>query len=255
MEFLRFGSSIPGSYWGCCCGDIVQNFKVDPDSPASIELVDGDGGHPISDKFLGMTWKEIFLSRLRIGTFGSEDMPNHFFIAVLTQWQIESSLGMKWLKILRETGFEFIRTVNNSVYSGESLGEPTGDGRNTNDNHVFALFRNIGKEGIRDPYIPPKEWRDLPRVKPELHDCLSGGFYGEKFCLEQHSADTKIWNDIGPARFTTESELDSKGVPVWYAGKRSSNPQRLRPAKKATTAPVVNPFSKSLGNPFLVKAD
>src|SRR3546814_3229716 len=118
MEFLRFGSSIPGSYWGCCAVDIIQDFKQPPDGKASIQVVDGDGGNPLRGKFFGPTWKDIFLQRLRIGTFADRNMPNHGFLAILTDWQIKSKPGSDWLKILKEQGFEFIRTVDNSVYSG-----------------------------------------------------------------------------------------------------------------------------------------
>ena len=80
VEFLRFGSSIPGAYWGCCAMDIIQCFSTDPEAPASIELVSGDGGNPFMKNgktmFLGKTNKDVFLQRLRIGTFSTENMPN-----------------------------------------------------------------------------------------------------------------------------------------------------------------------------------
>ena len=50
MEFLRFGSSIPGGYWGCCACCIIQNFKFDPKAKASIQLVSGDSG-TLSQRF------------------------------------------------------------------------------------------------------------------------------------------------------------------------------------------------------------
>ena len=141
MECLRFGSTIPGGYWGCCAADILQNFKVDPDAKASIELVNGDGGESMQ-KFLGMTYKEIFLSRLRIGTFSTRDMPNHAFFVMLSATQLQpGSYGHKWLAILKENGFEFVRTVNNSVWNI--------------DNYVFALFRNTGPNAVKDQFTPP----------------------------------------------------------------------------------------------------
>src|SRR3546814_7262228 len=70
MEFLRFGSSIPGGYCGCCAFDIAQCFKQNPDDKASISVVNGDGGFPMMDGkgvlFLGPTWHDIFKQRLRI---------------------------------------------------------------------------------------------------------------------------------------------------------------------------------------------
>jgi hypothetical protein len=177
MECLRFGSSIPGGYWGCCAVDIMQNFKVDPDAPASIQITSGDGGGAcLKDgqlAFAGPTYRDIFNARLRIGTFGKADMPNHAFIAVLTAWQLNEVHGKKWLAILKEAGFEFVRTVSNSVYGGQSLlsGEPT----DHSPNHIFMLVRNIGSGAIKDPFTPPKEWTDLPVCR--------AGTLGNPYCF------------------------------------------------------------------------
>src|SRR3546814_8591595 len=69
MEFLRFGSSIPGGYWGCCAFDIAQCFKQNPDDKASISVVNGDGGFPMMDGkgvlFLGPTRSEEHTSELQ----------------------------------------------------------------------------------------------------------------------------------------------------------------------------------------------
>jgi hypothetical protein len=248
MECLRFGSSIPGSYWGCCAVDIYQNFKVDPDDKASIQLANGDAGVPIQNSagqtlFSGPTWRDIFWQRLRIGTFSDRDMPNHAFLAILTEWQINSGVGKKWLSILREAGFEFIRTQNNSVYSGQSLGEPVAESNN-NDNHIFGLFRNIGANALRDPFTPPKEWTDLEKVKTEQWDFPGGEeehFDFEWLAKLQHKEDTVIWNKIGPAKFLTEAEVVAAGAPVILAGLRSANPQEAkatRDARKAAEKPV-----------------
>lgn len=233
MEFLRFGSSLPGSYWGCCACDIIQNFKVDPDDKACIQLVDGDGGNNLG-KFAGPTWRDIFNQRIRFGTFGTADMPNHAFIAILTEWQIQGDIGKKWLGILRETGFEFIRTVNNSVYSGPNLGSPTATA-NSNDNHIFALIRNIGVNALKDPFTPPKAWTDLPEIKTPYV-----GWEGdsETLTLAQHQQDTAIWECLGPAKLLTEAEAE-KAAPgaLWYAGVRNKYPQQLKSARlKATGA-------------------
>jgi hypothetical protein len=151
---------------------IIQNFKIDPDEKSSIQLVDGDGGYPCSNAngfmFAGPTWRDIFWQRLRYGTFGTNDMPNHGFLAILTQSQISGGVGKKWLAILKEAGFEFLRTVDNSVYSGPSTITAPGKGTTSaHPNYVFGLFRNVGHGAIADPYTPPKEWLDLPKVVPE----------------------------------------------------------------------------------------
>jgi hypothetical protein len=216
MEFLRFGSSIPGAYWGCCACDIIQNFKVDPDAKSSIEIVSGDGGGT-TGKFAGMTWKEIFLQRIRYGTFGTNDMPNHAFIAILTEWQINSDLGKKWLKILKENGFEFVRTVNNSVYSGPSLGSPTAKANN-NDNHIFMLVRNIGSNALKDQFTPPKAWTDLPLVKPEVWQYYT--IPGDELTKAQHEADKVCFGKLPAKVFYTAEQLEKVGVPVYMSGIR-----------------------------------
>lgn len=213
MEFLRLGSSIPGSYWGCCAIDVIQDFKQDPDDKASIQVVSGDGGGALTKRgkhiYLGPTYKDIFLQRLRIGTFSSTDLPNHSFIAVLTDQQIRYGPGKKWLAILKETGFEFIRAVDNSVYSGSSLHYEKKPFP-SHVNYVFALFRNIGKGKVQDPLQPPAAWTDLPSPKSDL----------------------EIWKEIGPVHFLTREELLEKGVPITLAGKRSVFPQQTEEARK-----------------------
>lgn len=236
LEFLRFGSSIPGSYWGCCACDIIQNFKVYPDTKASIEIVGGDGGQAVGDMFAGPTYKDIFLQRIRFGTFGSTDMPNHAFIAILTEWQIASDLGKKWLAILKEAGFEFIRTVNNSVYSGASMGEPKTAVSN-NDNHIFMLIRNIGSNALKDQFTPPKAWSALPdNGKVQLIDVLvkaMGGTAGVDLTKANHAADRKIWDKIGKAKLLTRKQVEKAGVPVMLAGKRSEFPQEKAESRDA----------------------
>lgn len=235
MEFLRFGSYIPGDYWGCCAVDIIQNFKQDPDEKASIQIVSGDSGDSLMKDgelvFAGPTWRDIFWQRLRVGTFNQSEKPNHTFLAVLTDSQIQSGHGKKWLAILREAGFEFIRTVDNSVYTGANLAA-LGAGV-SHKNHIFGLFRNIGSGNIEDPFTPPKEWTELPSVKTEPP------FLVDPVCLaqKQHEEDTAIWN-AHPAPLVKESDIVKAGAPVIMAGllteddKRKKQPTR-RPEPKA----------------------
>lgn len=248
MEFLRFGSSIPGSYWGCCAFCIIQNFKFDPSAKASIQLVNGDGGyvmrnHKNEDLFAGPTYEDIFWQRLRYGTFGIDDMPNHGFLAVLTQGQLSGGYGKKWLAILKKAGFEFIRTVDNSVYSGQATFEsPEYDedededednegeavlGQSRNKNYLFGLFRNVGQRYVEDPFTPPPEWTNLPSVVPELWERLSNGdmtVYAE----EQRKAQLPLYEALPKNAHLTEKELEKQGVPVILAGMRSENPQELK---------------------------
>lgn len=235
MEFLRFGSSIPGSYWGCCACCIIQNFKVDPDDKASIQLVSGDGGGPILKGremlFAGPTWRDIFWQRIRSGTFDSRDMPNHAFFAILTDWQINSSPGNRWLAILKEAGFEFVRSVSNSVYTGQTLGKPKGKGESLN--YIFALYRNIGKGAPADPFTPPKAWQDLPTVTPEAWQFVQDP---KGFAQAQSDAQRVVWDKIGPPKFLTESEVVAAGAPLTMAGLRSEYPQEPKSKRDAKMA-------------------
>lgn len=259
MEFLRFGSSIPGSYWGCCAVDIIQNFKFDPDTKASIQLVDGDGGAPVGNNaYAGPTYRDIFHQRIRFGTFDTRDMPNHGFIAILTESQVNGGHGAKWLAILKEAGFEFIRTVSNSVYGGQSVLPSLPDTGGSYQNHIFGLFRNIGSGAVADPCTPPKAWTDLPSVKIEAWQYISDSGNEQarsngahELSAKQFAQDKAIWEKIGPPKLLTEKEVVAAGAPVVLAGLRSEFPQQPKEdreqAKKwkekaEAPKPTVNPF-------------
>lgn len=261
MEFLRFGSSIPGSYWGCCAMCIIQNFKFDPDEKASIEIVSGDGGEPIGDTFAGLTYRQIFETRLRIGTFSTQEMPNHGFLAILADWQIHSGHGKEWLKILHANGFEFLRTVDNSVYSGANLlgdgpdencddEDWEDEGDSNNKNHLFGLFRNIGHGAVEDPFTPPAVWTELDGGVPQVVDYLSPAdrasltFAQRKFHLE-------AWNKLGPPKFYTKQQVLDAGVTVTLAGKRSKFPQQTEKTREAALKQQ-NGSSKTKAAPFTV---
>lgn len=243
MEFLRFGSSIPGGYWGCCAVDIIQNFKVDPEAKASIEMVTGDGSGPCMNNkgevlFAGPTYKDIFEQRLRVGTFGTGEMPNHAFIAVLTDWQVSSVIGKAWLKILHANGFEFIRSVSNSVYTGANLAAYSEGG--SKKNYIFALIRNIGANGDGNSLTPPKEWTKLGKVVPQLWELVTEE-QRKEFAKEQHAAQTELWNAGSKPTFMTEAQLREAGAPVTMAGRRSQFPPQSKETRdsltKATAAP------------------
>lgn len=250
IEFLRFGSSIPGAYWGCCACDIIQCFTGDPDAKASIEMVDGDGCSPCfvpgtrSVAFAGPTNRDIFMQRLRVGTFGVEDMPNHTFLAILTEWQVASANGKKWLKILEECGFEFVRAIDNSVYSGPDTSYLSSSGKGDNVQYIFMLARNIGYGNVSNPYKPPSAWKG----SSPLYDMV-GAEKTKELAKTTHAAQTEVWNKIGPAKFLTEAEVEAAGAPVILAARRTNTPQELKSTRVAreqakTTA------KKVLGTPF-----
>lgn len=246
MEFLRFGSSIPGNYWGCCAVCIIQDMKQDPDEPASIELVGGDGGQPIVNKggealFAGPTYRDIFWQRLRYGTHLNRDMPNHTFLAVLTGNQIRGVVGAKWMALLKEAGFEFIRTMDNSVYTGQGL--YGGGSSSSHPNYLFGLFRNVGSGSIANPFTPPPEWTSLPKAVPEAWEC----FDNEKVATlpdTQREAQLPLYEALPKGVFFTEKELRERKVPVWSAGRRSPDPQRIKPEETKDKTKASNPFGK-----------
>lgn len=243
MEFLRYGSRIPGKYeYGCCAVDIIQDFSQNPDEKSSIEVVSGDNGQPLLNyegkpQFLGSTYRDIFNQRLRIGTFSSSDMPNHVFFAVLTQDQLRLDTGRQWLKILKESGFEFVRTTDNSVYTGESLydEEPYDEYDEYDEydnephlNYIFALYRNIGRARVKNPFNPPAEWTDLDDVTNGNIDEIYGHLTREQWLALEENRYTKhreVWDKIGPVPLYTREQLEDSKIPIILAGKFSQNPQ------------------------------
>lgn len=268
MEFVRFGGTIPGEYHGCCAVDVIQNFKEDPDTPASIQLVEGDSGSGITNNgelaFLGPTLRDIFWNRLRISTFGMSDHPNKAFLAVLEESQLHNNPGKKWLALLKEAGFEFIRRIDNSVYTGSTLG---GKG-SPHTNYLFGLFRNIGNGFIEDPFTPPKAWTDLPDVVPEAWEymnkhpdgldpadyCEARPFEPEVLADEQRKAHRKIWDAHGPTKIMTLSEVEKSGAPIIMAGLRTEfppEPKTQRDEKLQKRKEANNPFIPSSGTQHL----
>jgi hypothetical protein len=164
IEVTRFFGRKGGEGIGCCAIDLIQGFVNDPDAPAKMKLVHGDSGTVLQKKgkaaYLGKTNHELFLSYLRIGTFSLTEMPNRIFLASLTESQCNSVVGQKWLKILKENGFEFIRATDNSVYSGNTVTDTPGKGGRPI--YLFGLFRNISSKALEDPFKAPAYWDSLP---------------------------------------------------------------------------------------------
>jgi len=194
IEFLRFGSQHGGEGIGCCAVDVIQGFVNDPDAPASVKLYHGDRDSPtgsaltvtVNDKtefaYLGKTNREVFHNFIRIGTFGTRDMPDHTFFAVFSDSQMSDRNGKAWLEILKAEGFEFIRTVGNSVYTGSEVPlEPAAKGH-PHKNHIFGLFRNISSDAVDNPFAPPRAWIDIPEPTMTPHELW-------------HSRKTKIYGE------------------------------------------------------------
>lgn len=197
IECLRFAAEKGGEGIGCCAIDLFQGFVNDPDAKAAVRLNHGDSGSPLTiykdgkcvEAWLGPTNRDIFLQYLRIGTFDTQEMPNRMFLAAMTDEQMESSYGQEWMRILKEQGFQFIAKVDNSVYSGQDVGEPSteepsycdcGCGMSMGDEpahpvYLFGLFRNIGTTRVDDPFKAPQFWEDLPTpTKTDMDRWLEG---------------------------------------------------------------------------------
>ena len=167
VECVRFGARIGGSGIGCCAIELFQNFDHDPDAEYIEGIHCGDGLSPImkgdAQYAVGPTNRDAFEQRLRIGTFGTNELPDRTFFVALSKHQVNSGTGKRWLAILKEHGFEFVRVTNNSVYTGSKV---TVDGAETPSGqspvYIFALFRNISTARIEDPFEPPASWKELP---------------------------------------------------------------------------------------------
>jgi len=159
IECLRFGARRGGEGIGCCAIDVLQGFSNDPDEMRPpIPFFDGDSWTPImknNGKQLALegTNEEVLLSYLAHGSFTQEPVADHGFIAVLTEKQVCSSTGKKWLKILYREGFVWAGAVSNGVYS------------EYHPNHIFMLLRSTN-ENMEDDEIealqsPPSFWQSL----------------------------------------------------------------------------------------------
>lgn len=189
IECLRFGSRKGGKGMGCCAVDIIQNFNHAPDAEVPdgfVPIYHGDSGVPLIDYSTGAplgfgpTNLDVFLGFLGTGTFNAGKKADKTFIAVMTAAQVSSPTGRKWLKILKEHGFEFIRAVNNSVYGGDGGLAVDADMKPAGAphlNYIFGLFRNITNNQVPDPFAPPEEWAKLPEVsKQQVIDLWRAGY-------------------------------------------------------------------------------
>jgi hypothetical protein len=253
MEFLRFGSSIPGGYWGCCACCIIQDFNQDPDAKASIQLVSGDGGGGLTRNggtaFAGPTYGDIFKTRIRIGTFSTSDMPDHTFFAILTAYQVNNSIGKKWLALLKAEGFEFVRASSNSVYTGATVPKTAAAKDSAgcpHINYIFGLFRNIQASRVVDPLKPPESWTALPEQSPEMWALIPEADR-KAFTDAQTDFGRKRWAKTSPTVIATMADIVKAGAPVIMAGLRSANPPEPKETREAKSAlkPVVDPFAKA----------
>lgn len=164
IECLRLGARRGGEGIGCCAIDVLQGFNNPPESICPQQPhYNGDSWwpsfYPGTDDQLciggeGITNEQVFLAHLTHGSFTAQPEPDHGFIASLTDEQCNSSIGKKWLEILKREGFVWVGATSNSVYD------------EYHPNHVFMLMRsthiNMGDEEIEELQQPPKAWNNIP---------------------------------------------------------------------------------------------
>lgn len=258
MEFIRFGSTIPGSYWGCCAIDLAQNFKVDPDAKASIQLVTGDGGGPMTKDgeslYMGPTYRDIFWQRLRYSTHSpTRKFPNRGVVCSITENQIQGQYGRQWMEILFEAGFMFVATVANGVYTGANRA-PYSKSRGSSLNHIFLLPRNIGANGCGDSFTPPQAWQDLhAKAKTKKREPWQFLSAEDRLAIAKvrHKNDVSVWDKMPQPPVLKESEME-KLAPLTLAGLRSPNRQELKSAREARNGvktPQPSPFAAAAPAP------
>jgi len=174
IECVRFGQvKTRHTTWGCCAVDLLQNFSVDPNEEVLVPLFQGDSGTPSMNngqhRALGPTNKEAFEQFLRIGSHNAADKPNRLFLVVITDSQLTQSNGKAWLAILKENGFQFQCSVDNSVYTGSARMKEGVKPKPPHLVHLFYLLRHAGAHRPDDPFAPPAEWLELeePIKTPE----------------------------------------------------------------------------------------
>lgn len=182
MECIRLGARTGGRNIGCCAVDVFQGFDTDPNAliPETVkqQMFQGDRGEPLLKDghtvFLGPTYRDAFLQRLVYSTFDLRPLPDHIFIACMADRQVTGHFGKQWLALLKEHGFEYVRTVSNSVYTHSSV-PPNSDDPSVYQHqyphplHMFMLVRNISASRVPNTFAPPESWQALanPTTTPE----------------------------------------------------------------------------------------
>lgn len=174
IECLRFGARRGGTGIGCCAVDIFQGFSRDPsDTRPDIILRQGDTWNYLNNygedgvKAVSGTNEEVFLSYLYHGTMDYSKASDHAFLAILTDEQINSSTGRRWLEILKREGFVWVGATSNSVYC------------EYHPNHIFMMIRST-REYMDDGEImalkePPEYWKGLAEPEETPEERLNSG--------------------------------------------------------------------------------
>jgi hypothetical protein len=146
----------------CCGASIITDFSIDPGDAQEYEMEQQDTQWgPVmkpkldanGDRIPKATYGDQFVASLN-GAMGrtlsnrglyANYYKDHGVFAILSGKQIASKHGKNWLKILKQAGFEHVRSWNNTVH-GES------------PNHLFMLCKHTSSVDVPEPTTPPKEW-------------------------------------------------------------------------------------------------
>lgn len=146
----------------CCGADILNAFgtggaTVDPNGNAGFK-VDASGMNYLRDsdgKHIPLTFADKFAADL---AKRRKVYPNRMYCCILNQQQYDAH-NNGWPKLLKETGFEFVRRWSNSNHDG-SYGGNSEAGR-VHANYLFVLCTD-DKGKCKDFSEPPKGWETLP---------------------------------------------------------------------------------------------
>jgi len=147
----------------CCGASILNNFgtgssTVDPNGVSGYKT---DGVNYVRDEkgnLITVTYADKFkadLARLRL------QFPNRMYCCILNQAQYDAH-NKGWPKLLKEVGFEFVRSWSNSNHDGShSYGGEGPQATRRHPNYLFVLCTD-DKGTCKDFTQPPKGWDELP---------------------------------------------------------------------------------------------
>lgn len=191
IECIRFGGRRGNIGIGCCAVDLIQGFNNPPSQIGrETPFYDGDTQSPANygggQLHICGTNEQMLLAYLTHGTFSAEPQSDHAFIAVMSQEQVDSQIGKEWLKILYREGFDYIATVNNSVYEEY---HPV---------HIFMMIRTAGGYLDGEELCAPPEWEKLKEQKretPEERFSTLLGIYQQAH--EERTPPPSPYEDVG----------------------------------------------------------
>jgi hypothetical protein len=137
-------------FTACCGADVLYGFGVGPGvkDPNGISGYKSDGMNYLRDaegKQIPITFADKFRADFEKQ---QRAYPSRAYVAIVNTQQYEAH-NQAWPKLMKEMGFEFVRSWYNSVHAGNG---PL---------YMFVLCTD-GKGRSEVFTQPPKGWEDLP---------------------------------------------------------------------------------------------